>query len=355
MLYTTLKTMSSIVSHMPYRLIVKLGKGIGHIYWRVAKKQRIRAEETIKEALGYDDKRAKKTIKKLFVNLGITFLEMLYMPALNKDNIRGLVTIDHPEILWECLNKNRGVVMLACHMDNWEWLGAALALNGFPLSAVEKPQPNRVYSDFMNELRRGAGQEIFSRGTSEILGCVRAMKKGRMLGLIADQDGGYDGVFVPFFGKMAATPQGPSYFARKFKAPCVPIYIVRKEDGYGHRIIVGSPFSYEDTGDREADDYALTLKMTQSVERIIRKYPDNWLWFQHRWNTPYEEAMERRRQKAEEAAKTKAAKKAKREAEKAAKKAAEKIKADVAESATKEADVTESAKKAEERTVGHEK
>ena len=38
-----------------------------------------------------------------------------------------------------------------------------------------------------------------------------------MLGLIADQDGGYDGIFVPFFGKMAATPSGPAYFSRNLK------------------------------------------------------------------------------------------------------------------------------------------
>ena len=177
--------------------------------------------------------------------------------------------------------------MLACHMDNWEWLGAGLALNGFPLSAVEKPQPNRVYSDFMNELRRGAGQEIFARGTSEILGCARAMKKGRMLGLIADQDGGYDGIFVPFLGKMASTPNGPAYFARKFKAPIIPIFIVRKSDGYGHQAIVKDPIRYEFTGDAKADDYNVTLKMTQEVEKIIKEYPDNWIWFQHRWNTPY--------------------------------------------------------------------
>ena len=177
--------------------------------------------------------------------------------------------------------------MLACHMDNWEWLGAALALNGFPLSAVEKPQPNRVYSDFMNELRKGVGQEIFSRGTSEILGCARAMKKGRMLGLIADQDGGYDGIFVPFLGKMASTPNGPAYFARKFKAPIIPIFIVRKPDGYGHTAIVNDPIHYEFTSDTKLDDYNVTLKMTQEVEKIIKQYPDNWLWFQHRWNTPY--------------------------------------------------------------------
>ena len=185
------------------------------------------------------------------------------------------------------LAKKRGVVMLACHMDNWEWLGAALALNGFPLSAVEKPQPNPVYSDFLNELRRGAGQEIFARGTNEILGCARAMKKGRMLGLIADQDGGYHGIFVPFFGKMASTPEGPAYFARKFKAPVVPIFMVRKPSGYGHQVFVKEPIYYEDTGNQEKDDYRITLKMTQEVEKIIRQYPDNWIWFQHRWNTPW--------------------------------------------------------------------
>lgn len=286
-LYYLLKAVSALVCCLPYKLLVIIGKGLGHLYHLIAKKQRIRAEKTIMERLGYSEQQAQKTIKSLFVKLGITFMEILYLPALNKDNIRGLVTFDRPEVLWETLNEGKGVVMLACHMDNWEWLGASLALNGFPLSAVEKPQPNRVYSDFMNELRRGAGQEIFSRGTSEILGCARAMKKGRMLGLIADQDGGYDGIFVPFLGKMASTPTGPAYFSRKFKAPIIPIFIIRKPDGYGHMAIVKDPIRYEFTGDQKADDYNVTLKMTQQVEEIIKEYPDNWLWFQHRWNTPY--------------------------------------------------------------------
>lgn len=216
-LYYLLKTISTLVSWLPYKLVVNIGIGIGHLYHTIAKKQRIRAEETIKERLGYSDEEAKCTIKSLFVKLGITFMEIMYMPALNKDNIRGLVTFDRPDVLWEALNEGHGVVMLACHMDNWEWLGAALSLYGFPISAVEKPQPNRVYSDFMNELRKSVGQEIFSRGTSEILGCARAMKKGRMLGLIADQDGGYDGIFVPFFGKWQLHPLDRHIFPGNLK------------------------------------------------------------------------------------------------------------------------------------------
>jgi len=288
-LYHFLHGFSRFVTFLPYTWAVNLGRVMGHVYYRVAKKQRLRAEATIRECLNYTDQEAHDTIRRLFVNLGMSVLEMFYMPALNKDNIKKLVKFDRPEILDAALSEKRGVVMLACHMDNWEWLGAALALNGYPLSAVEKPQPNRIYSDFMNELRRGVGQEIFSRGTNEILGCARAMKKNRMLGLIADQDGGYNGIFVPFFGKMASTPNGPAYFAHKFKAPVVPIFIVRNSNGYGHTAIVSDILRYEDTGNKKLDDYNITLKMTQAVERVIRKYPDNWLWFQHRWNTPYEE------------------------------------------------------------------
>lgn len=288
MLYAVLKGMSQFLSVLPYKFVVRLGRNCGKLYWYIAKKQRLRAEATIQERMGVSARDAHAIIHRLFLNLGMTAMEILYMPALNKENIRGLVSFDRPGVLWEALAKKHGVVMLACHMDNWEWLGAALALNGFPLNAVEKPQPNPVYSDFMNELRRGVGQEIFARGTNEILGCARAMKKGRMLGLIADQDGGYNGIFVPFFGKMASTPEGPAYFARKFKAPVVPIFIVRKPSGYGHQVIVKDPIYYEDTGNREKDDYRITLQMTQEVEKIIRQYPDNWIWFQHRWNTPWQ-------------------------------------------------------------------
>ena len=80
-LYYLLKTISTIVSWLPYKLIVKIGKGMGHLYYRIAKKQRIRAEETIKERLGYSDKQAHDVIKSLFVKLGITFMEIMYMPA----------------------------------------------------------------------------------------------------------------------------------------------------------------------------------------------------------------------------------------------------------------------------------
>ena len=106
-LYYLLKAISTFVSWLPYKLVVIIGKGLGRIYHKVAKKQRLRAEKTIKECLGYSDQQAYETIRRVFIQLAITFMEMLYMPALNKDNIKKYVEFDRPEVLWDALEENR--------------------------------------------------------------------------------------------------------------------------------------------------------------------------------------------------------------------------------------------------------
>ena len=69
-LYYLLKTMSTVISWLPYKAVVVIGKGMGHLYHKIAKKQRVRAEETIRERLGYSQEQAEATIKSLFVKAG---------------------------------------------------------------------------------------------------------------------------------------------------------------------------------------------------------------------------------------------------------------------------------------------
>lgn len=283
--YHFFKLLSRLACLLPYSVLLTLGRGLGHIYYYAAKKQRLRAEQTIQERLDVDDAEAKRIVQSMCVKIGQTFLEVLYMPCLTKEKINQLVTIDHPEYLWDAVKEGRGVVLLTAHISNWEWLGAGLALNGYPLTSVIKPQPNAQHTRILNEYREMVGIEIFARGTMEMIGAAKALKAGKILGFLADQDAGPEGLFIPFLGKDASTPVGPAFFARKFKAPIVPAFITRNENG-GHRIHLQAPYYYEDTGDVKGDTYRLTVRMTQTVEAMIRRYPDNWLWFQKRWATP---------------------------------------------------------------------
>ena len=290
--YLFLKLASRLVCLMPYELVLALGKSLGRLYYLVAKKQRNRALKQIRERMNLSEQDAQSVIASLCGKLGQTVMEVLYIPALTPEFIAKNISIENRHYLDQALAEGRGVVFLTGHFGNWEWLGASLAMLGYPMTSVIRRQESGQITRFLNEYRELSGLEIFAKGTSEMIGAARALKQKKILGLVADQDAGVDGHFVEFFGRSAATPSGPAIFAKRFKAPVLPVFIVRKPKG-GHRILVQAPLYYQDSGNEEKDLLKLTQEMTKVTEHVIRAYPDEWLWFQKRWATaPREEKNE---------------------------------------------------------------
>ncbi|MDF2566394.1 MAG: lipid biosynthesis acyltransferase, partial [Massilibacillus sp.] len=146
---------------------------------------------------------------------------------------------------------------------------------------------NDQHTVLLNEYREMVGVEVFSRGTTELIGAAKALKKGKSLGFLADQDAGPSGAFIDFLGKPASTPLGPAVFAKRFKSPVVPCFIIRQSDGK-HKVLIHEPLYYQDNGNEEQDLYDFTVKLTRIIENTIKEYPTQWLWFQKRWNTTLE-------------------------------------------------------------------
>ena len=288
MLYWLLMLLSRIICYLPHSALLTLGRGAGILYYRFIKKQRQRAIGQMMAGLAISEEEAKKLVKASFINMATNVFEIFYMPRLNENNFRAYIDIEHLERLTDALAEGHGVVVLTGHIGTWEWLSAAFTLSGLPVTAIAKPQPNEQYTRVLNDLRATIHVEIFSRGTSELLAAARALKQGKILGFLADQDAGPGGAFIDFLGRPASTPMGPAVFSRKFNAPVIPAFILRQEDGR-HRVIVGEALRYEDHGDTDRDLYDFTVRMTRILERVVRENPTQWLWFQKRWNTPPEE------------------------------------------------------------------
>ncbi|MDD6133152.1 MAG: lysophospholipid acyltransferase family protein [Selenomonadaceae bacterium] len=286
--YKFVMFMSWLVCHMPYRLLMAAGRVLGNLYYLLVKKERERAVAQMMPALNLSEDEARKVVRESFVNLARNVLEILYMPHLNEKNFEQYIEIDHLERLKEALAEKKGVVIVTGHIGTWEWLSASFTLNGLPVTAIAKPQPNMQYTNALNDLRKTIHVEIFSRGTSELLSAARALRQGKILGFLSDQDGGPGGAFLPFLGKIASTPMGAAVFAHKFNSPVVPAFIIRQPNGK-HKVLVGEIMRYEDTGDTDKDLFNFTARMTKIVEQVIRDNPTQWLWFQKRWNTPPEE------------------------------------------------------------------
>lgn len=296
--YHLIRLISKLVSLLPYGIVMLLGQIFGRLYYYVVPRQRQMASENMQRGLSISAVEADKIVRRLFTKLGMTFFEVLYMPALSTHNINKFVEMENRHYMEEAVSQGHGVVLLTGHVGNWEWLGAALAMSGFPLTSVIKKQPNEQYTRLLNEYRQMVGIEIFARGTTELVGAAKALKHGKILGFLADQDAGDSGIFVEFLGKTASTPLGPAVFAKRFKAPIVPTFIVRRSEG-GHKALIYPPLYYEDTGDEQADLRRITEQMTKILEDTIKKYPDEWLWFQKRWNTKVEEFIGRMKHEKE--------------------------------------------------------
>lgn len=282
-MYSLILGISHLICRMPVRLRNWLGAGLGALAWLVVPaKRRHLAYENMRLALKLPPETVKKLVKESVTRFGRMLIAVLYLPKITKETLDDHVRMVGAEHLTAALAEGHGAVIATAHSGNWEILGAALAMHGFPLVAVVQKQTNSAMDRFINEYRTLAGMHVtYKSGVREM---VHLLGQGMIIGLLSDQDAGSNGVFVDFFGRTASTPQGAAALARLKAAPILPVFITEEADGR-HTILVHPPIRVIKTADRDADIHLATEKITKAVEEHIRRYPAEWFWLHNRWKT----------------------------------------------------------------------
>lgn len=283
MLHGLLQFLSYIVGRIPAGLRYAIGLGLGYLCWPLipAKRKKMVVNNIIL-SLELTEQEALEIARKSAVRFGPMFFEVLALPVLTENNIAGVVCFEGEERLAAALQSGKGAILATAHSGNWELLGAALAMRGFPLVAVAQKQTSKVMDRFINELRTGAGMQIVYK--HEVRYILRILGQGKLLGLLIDQDAHGDGIFVEFFQRIASTPQGAAVFARLKDIPIVPAFITEVSPGR-HKVLIHEPVYVTKTANREADIFAATQVLTRRVEEHIRQKPAEWFWLHNRWKT----------------------------------------------------------------------
>jgi KDO2-lipid IV(A) lauroyltransferase len=172
---------------------------------------------------------------------------------------------------------------LTAHFDNWELLGASLALNGYPLNVVAREVRSEKLQQLVKAHREAVGMKVIYRGASLKSG-LRCLKRNEILAILADVDTKSDGVFVDFFGRLAYTPIGPVAIALKTQALIVPAFIIRQPDD-SHRVVIEKPLKLQITGQKNIDIQVNTQLFTKVIESYVRRYPTQWIWMHPRFKT----------------------------------------------------------------------
>ncbi|MHB8483310.1 MAG: lysophospholipid acyltransferase family protein [Nitrospiria bacterium] len=287
LIVTCLKTISLLMLLLPWKMALPAGGFLGGLAYKGLKRERNRAWNNFNLAFGdrYDDRQKDEILRKSFQNLGKSLIEVLKFRQIHSRNIDQKVTFEGESCLKEAFAKGKGIVFVTGHIGNWELMGIALSIKGYPTNVIAAPLYDSRLDLMMNQFRLLHGVQTITRGGERgARKILSALKNNQILGLLIDQDIDAEGVFVDFFSRKTFTPSGAASLALKSGASVILGFIHRGEDNH-HVVSLKGPVPLVQQGTLEANIYANTAYFTKTIEENISRYPDEWVWMHNRWQT----------------------------------------------------------------------
>lgn len=184
----------------------------------------------------------------------------------------------------DLLLESRPAIFITGHFGNWELLGYTLATIGFPLHAVARPLDNRFLNRWVLGVREARGMRIITKwGATPVL--QEALEHGGAVAFIADQNAGDDGLFVPFFGRMASHYKAIGLLAMRYEAPIVTGCALRIGEDLRYHLDVTDVISPSEWADADDPLFLITARYARALEAMVRRAPEQYLWLHRRWKS----------------------------------------------------------------------
>lgn len=184
---------------------------------------------------------------------------------------------------WQALQAHlatgKGALLVTGHFGNWELLGELLIHRGVALNALVRPLKGALNMRIAeNRVRAGAGL-IYPKGA--VQETTDALGRGECVYMLLDQGIPSKGVFVPFFGRLASTTPAMAVASQRTGIPAWVVMGVR--DGWKMRVHIEGPIPPPPAVEGKDPITEHTALVTAALERVIRQYPEQWLWLHRRW------------------------------------------------------------------------
>jgi phosphatidylinositol dimannoside acyltransferase len=230
-----------------------------------------------------DDALVRRWARRSFRSYGRYWVEGARLPSTSSAEVRARFNIEMGyEHLKAAMASGRGVVMALPHIGSWEWGGAFLALDGYPMTSVaEQVEPPELF-DWFIEQRQAMGLTIVPLGPRSGGELLQTLRTGGLVGLLCDRDLVGNGVEVEFFGERTRLPPGPATLALRTGAVLLA-GVVYTGPGRYHVAMISPPLPAERTGSLRKDVTRVTQGIARQLEAYIRFAPEQWHLFQPNW------------------------------------------------------------------------
>lgn len=286
--YWVARSLLGLYGALPRPLAVGLGRLLGRIAYVMPTRLRrtgLRNLEIAFPEMSWAER--KRLLRGSFDILGRLLGEFSQFPRFTRERLREIIEYDQVGLahLRQAEDEKRGVIFLTGHLGAWEILSFGWSALEYPLSFLVRPIDNPRIEE-MIEARRTRFGNIAIDKKMAARSAFRVLREGKTLGILSDLNTQErEGVFVPFFGKLACTNAGIATLALKTNAvviPTVAIWDSQKRKYFFHG---DPPVELVRTGDHDRDVELNTARFAAAMERLIRLYPDQWMWIHRRWKT----------------------------------------------------------------------
>jgi len=273
----------ALIGLLPLRAAFALGNALGFCAWAVLGKYRRLGLHNIDIAFGSEKspREMRRLVRRHFQRLGANLLSGLKLAATPLDKARANIQFENADAAHRELRSGRPVVLILSHIGNWELQAQMLpaAIGYVRNSTIYQPLKNRYIDKHVRTLRGRAGVELFDRNEG-FQKAIELLRGGGAIGILSDQHAGDQGLWVPFFGKLASTTSLPALLAKRTGAALLGSAVYTEESGRWR-------ISFTDRVDAPGDSVeSMTAKANELIATQIRRAPEDGFWLHNRWKTP---------------------------------------------------------------------
>lgn len=283
-----------IVNILPYNMLFKLGRGIGAIAMKFAKRRVDVAKRNLELAFPDMEKEKRDAfVVENFKNTGMAIIETGIAWFWPDWRFARIIKEEDTSAIRQHAQNNQGALLCAVHALSLEVMCRAYASIGLPGYGVYRPHSNAAYNFIQNWGRTRGGNGIIDR--SDLKRMIRMLKKGHRVFYLPDHDyGRKKSVFVPLFAvEKASTTTGTSILVKTSRCALVITSAFRNPNGK-YEVIADQSIENNFPQDQtEAAAY-----MNHYVEKLIMRAPEQWMWLHKRYKTLPESSNEAPRYKS---------------------------------------------------------
>ena len=279
--YLLVRVFDVLFLSLPAGAALLCGEALGLLLSRLLPGRRTLIRANLSKAFPELAPDAVRRIEKgVWKNIGRTAVEFIRVPLFARAGAERFVEWEGVEHLERALAQGTGAILLTSHFTNWELTGMFIAQRfENRLTAIARPMKNSFVERWVQNKRATGGVQIILHRQA-VRASLKWLKRGNFLGALVDQNLYTGGVFVDFFGRPAATTTLPILLHVRTGAPVIQVYTLRTKKGF--RLVVEPPVAFPSVS--EGDPVvAWTAELNHHLERVIRRYPENWFWIHNRW------------------------------------------------------------------------